>query len=253
MATLRRGSLGTGTFRWGLGANPEVFSGSSNEPLETAVPQQFFATSMLLTPLVRGLLGWEGDAPGDRITLAPHLPATWDSVVVRRLPVGAGRYTVRLTRDDSSFEAEVVRTTAGGVDTLVFAPALPLGAVLRDVTANGRPVACAPRSTGADVHVDCRLTLGPRLAIAVRHTPGWEVLVPLPDPAPGARSSALKLLTQRLAGDTLVLEVEGRAGWAYRVGVRTPYGRRDITIDVPEGGTPVDGYRTTVVRVTSPR
>jgi glycogen debranching enzyme len=116
------------TFRWGLGANPEVFSGSSDEPLETAVPQQFFATSMLLTPLVRGLIGWEGDAPGGRVTLAPHLPAAWDSLVVRRLPVGSGRYTARLMRSDTAFEAELVRTTQGGVDSLLFAPALPLGA-----------------------------------------------------------------------------------------------------------------------------
>ncbi len=33
------------------------------KPLDTAVPQQFFATSMVLTPLVRGLLGVEVDAP----------------------------------------------------------------------------------------------------------------------------------------------------------------------------------------------
>ena len=241
------------TFRWGLGSNPEVFSGSSDEPLETAVPQQFFATSMLLTPLVRGLIGWEGDAPGDRVTLSPHLPAQWDSAVVRRLPVGNGRYTVRMVRSDSSLETEVVRTTGRGVDTLVFAPALPLGAVVQAVTANGQPAACASRNTGADLHVDCTLVLGPRLDIAIRHSPGWEVLLPLPNPAPGARSSALKLLSQALAGDTLVLEVEGLAGQSYRIGVRTPRGRRDIAIDVPEGGgTPVDGYRSTVVRVTVP-
>src|SRR5207247_1072191 len=54
-------------FLWGLGDNPEVLSGSVYEPLETAVPQQFFATSMLLTPLVRGLLGWEADVPADRV------------------------------------------------------------------------------------------------------------------------------------------------------------------------------------------
>jgi glycogen debranching enzyme len=239
------------TFRAGLGANPEVFSGSSDEPLETAVPQQFFATSMLLTPLVRGLIGWEGDAPGGRVTLAPHLPAAWDSVLVRRLPVGSGRYTARLLRSDTTFEALVIRTTQGGVDSLLFAPALPLGAGVREVTANGRPVTCPARPTGADVHIDCRLALGARLSVVVRHTPGWEVLLPQADPAPGSRSSSLKLVSQRLAGDTLVLELEGRAGWSYELGVRTPAGGRAVTVRIPEGGTPLDGYRATVVRVTA--
>ena len=39
-------AVGRTFYLWGLGRNPEVFSGSSFEPLETAVPQQFFATSM---------------------------------------------------------------------------------------------------------------------------------------------------------------------------------------------------------------
>lgn len=238
-------------FRWGLGANPEVYSGSSNEPLETAVPQQFFATSMLLTPLVRGLIGWEGDAPAARATLAPHLPAGWDSLVVRRLPVGTGRYTVTFSRTDTTLAADIIRTTPGGVDTLLFAPALPLGAVVRNITVNGRAITCPTRSPGPDLHIDCRLALGARLSILVQHARGWEIDLPPADSRPGERSSALKLVSQRLAGDTLIIDVEGRAGWTYRVGVRTPAGRREVPIHVPEGGSPLDGYHATEVRVTA--
>jgi glycogen debranching enzyme len=244
-------SVARTSFRWGLGANPEVFSGSSYEPLETAVPQQFFATSMLLTPLVKGLVGWDADAPAGRVTLAPHLPAGWDSVVIRRLPAGYGRYTVRLSRNDSSFSADIARTSSAGVDSIVFAPALPLGATIRQVTANGQPVSCASQATGGDVHLGCRLQLGSHLAVEVRHTPGWEILLPAANPEPGARSNALKLLTQRLAGDTLVLHVEGLAGRTYALTVKTPRGRRDVLIDIPAGGGPVDGYRAAVARVTA--
>jgi glycogen debranching enzyme len=244
-------SVARTSFRWGLGANPEVFSGSSYEPLETAVPQQFFATSMLLTPLVRGLVGWDADAPAGRVTLAPHLPAGWDSVVIRRLPAGSGRYTVRLSRNDSSFAADVALTGTAGVDSIVFAPALPLGATIQQVTANGQPVSCASQATGGDVHLGCRLQLGSHLAVEVRHTPGWEILLPAANPEPGARSSALKLLTQRIAGDTLVLHVEGLAGRTYALTVKTPRGRRDVLIDIPAGGGPVDGYRAAVARVTA--
>ena len=50
-------------FTWGLGRNPEVWSGSQFEPLDTSVPHQFFGTSFILTVLTRGLLGWEPDVP----------------------------------------------------------------------------------------------------------------------------------------------------------------------------------------------
>jgi hypothetical protein len=238
------------TFLWGLGANPEVFSGGSFEPLETAVPRQFFATSMLLTPLVRGLVGWEGDAPSDRVTLAPHVPAIWDSLAIERLPVGSGRYTVRFGRSDTSFVSEIERTAGTGVDTLVFGPALPLGAVVRDVQVNGRPAECGTRATGADVHLDCRLPLADKLSIAVRYAPGWEVVLPPPRPTRGERSSGLKLVSQRLAGDTLVLEVEGLAGRTYRLDIRTPRGARLVAVALPDGGDAVDGYTARSVRVT---
>jgi glycogen debranching enzyme len=239
------------TFLWGLGANPEVFSGSTFEPLETAVPQQFFATSMLLTPLVRGLVGWESDVPDGRVTLAPHLPPQWDSLTVERLPAGSGRYTVRLARSDTSLTVELTRTAGAGVDSLVFAPALPLGAVLRDVRANGRPVTCAARSTGADEHVNCTLPLAASLAIVVRHSPGWAVLLPAPAPERGARSSSMKLLSQRLAGDTFELRVEGLAGQTYQLDVRTPRGERIVPVVFPDSGDAVDGYRASLVRVTA--
>ena len=64
-------------FDQSLGRNPEVISGRLYKPLDTAVPQQFFATSMVLTPLIRGLLGVDVDAPARRVTIAPHLPPAW--------------------------------------------------------------------------------------------------------------------------------------------------------------------------------
>lgn len=239
------------TFLWGLGANPEVFSGAAFEPLETAVPQQFFATSMLLTPLLRGLVGWEGDVPDDRVTLAPHLPPQWDSLTVERLPVGTGRYTVRFERTDTTLTATLTRTAGAGVDTLIYSPALPLGAMVREVRANDRAVPCAERSTGADQHVDCRLSLGARLTVVVRHAPGWAVLLPPPEPERGARSSSLKLVSQRLVGDTLELQLEGLAGTSYRLQVRTPRGERTVPVTFPDSGDAVDGYRASGVRVTA--
>ena len=242
-------SVARTAFLWGLGANPEVFSGSSFEPLDTAVPQQFFATSMLLTPLVRGLLGWEGDVPNRRVGFAPHLPAAWDTLRVARLPVGSGRYTARIERTDSSLTTTIERTAGTGVDSLVFDPAVPLGAEVREVVVNGRRTACDARLTGPDVHVACRLRLEPRLEIIVRHSPGYAVLLPVPAPERGARSAGLKLIAQRLAGDTLVLSVEGLAGRAYEVVVRTPRGLTRVEAMMPQTGDAVDGYAALELRL----
>jgi hypothetical protein len=197
------------------------------------------------------MLGWEGDAPDHRVTLAPHLPPQWDALTIERLPVGTGRYTVRFARTDTTLSVDLTRTAGAGVDTLVYSPALPLGAVVQEVRANGRPVRCGARATGADEHVDCRLPLAAQLAVVVRHTPGWAVLLPAPAPERGARSRNLKLVSQRLVSDTLELRVEGLAGRTYQLGVRTPRGERTVAVAIPDGGDAVDGYRASVVRVTA--
>jgi hypothetical protein len=145
----------------------------------------------------------------------------------------------------------LTRSAGAGVDTLLYSPALPLGAVLHEVRANGRSITCGVRSTGADEHVDCSLPLAVPLTIVVRHSPGWAVLLPAPAPERGARSRSLKLLSQRLVGDTLQLQVEGLAGQAYQVVVRTPRGERSVSVVFPDSGDAVDGYRARVVRVTA--
>lgn len=51
------------TFFGALGRNPELFSGAFHQTLDTTVPQQFFATSMIPTPLILGLMRSRGEQP----------------------------------------------------------------------------------------------------------------------------------------------------------------------------------------------
>ena len=198
------------------GRNPEVISGRLYKPLDTAVPQQFFATSMVLTPLVRGLLGLDVDAPARRVTLAPHLPPEWDSLRVTGVPVGADRLSILLRREPGRLTARIARdgdAAAAPID-LVFSPALPLGA---------RPTsAAAVDRTPGDVHATVRGTLADSSVLAVAYEGGWAVIPPRAQPAIGDRSSAPRVLSERLAGERYTLALEGIAGRTYRFRVRPP-------------------------------
>jgi glycogen debranching enzyme len=109
---LIRAIAGT-TFDFALGRNPELMSGAYYRPLDTAVPQQFFATSMLVSPVVRGLLGIDVNAPARRVTLAPHLPADWDRVAARNIHVGSDRLAMQVTRTQARTTVRIQRTTVG--------------------------------------------------------------------------------------------------------------------------------------------
>lgn len=203
-----------------MGRNPEVISGRVYKPLDTAVPHQFFATSMVITPLVRGLLGIDVDAPAGRLTLAPRLPAEWDSVRVDGIAVGRERLNAVIRRRAGSYTAEVWRAggDAGVPVDVTFAPALPLGA--RQVVTMGTATDTV-RSPGATV-VPQVTRMRERVRLGISWQGGWEVVAPLPAARIGDRSQQLRVLGERMEGEGYALTLQGRARQAYQLRVRGP-------------------------------
>lgn len=210
------------TFDWGRGRHPELLSGRYYRPLDTAVPQQFFATSMLVTSVLQGLLGWDPDAPGGTARLAPQLPPHWDRVAIRNLRVGATTLAVELERDPRSLAVTVTRD--GPEIELEFVAALPPGIV--GLRSDAGPVEAA---AGGDVRALPRETrISQRQRLTARTTPfrydwdgGLMVEPPTVDLEPGQPSTGLRILDFRTADDTgqdaWTLTVEGERGHTYTV------------------------------------
>ncbi len=219
-------------------------SGRLYKPLDTAVPQQFFATSMVLTPLIRGLLGIDVDAPARRVTIAPHLPPDWDSVAVDRVPVGRGSLSFVLRRTAGGITASVSARQLGDAGPLevVFSPALPLGA---KVTGSGLTVETTP----GDVHATVKATVTAAAELTVSYTGGWSLVPPVMPATIGQRSSAPRVLSERLGADgRYVVSLEGIAGRSYPFRLRTPGGvNRLETISFPSTGANADGYTAVTV------
>ena len=233
-----------------LGRNPEVISGRVYKPLDSSVPHQFFATSMVLTPLVRGLLGIEVDAPAGTLRLAPHLPPAWDSVRVDDLALGAERISFVVRRKGASLLAELWRTAGDPARPLAvtFAPALPLGADGVTTMEAGEPR--VERFPGAVV-VTTSGRLRERLRLGVSWQGGWDVSPPTRAPRIGERSQAIRVVSERMEGDRYVVRLEGLAGTVYTLRVRGPDG--DVAVRASPGvaeGTAaagVGGWRNVTV------
>lgn len=207
-------------FDQALGRNPEVISGRLYKPLDTAVPHQFFATSMVLTPLIRGLLGIDVDVPARRVTLAPHLPPDWDSLAVQNVPIGRGTMSFMLKRAGGTWTAVVRRA---GVDRspveIVFSPALPLGA---------RPAAAtAIDVTPGDVHASARAMVTDSATLRIGFAGGWNIVPPSMPAVIGSRSRAPRVSSERLGrapsgAERYVVAIEGLRGQRYSFRVRAP-------------------------------
>ncbi|MGH7693987.1 MAG: MGH1-like glycoside hydrolase domain-containing protein, partial [Gemmatimonadaceae bacterium] len=243
------------TFDESRGRNPEVISGRVYKPLDTAVPQQFFATSMIVTPLVRGLLGIEVDAPNGRLTLAPQLPPSWDRVSVRNIAVGSVMVDADITRATDRLAA-AIRIRGGSRPIAVsFSPRLPLGA--RRLTDS------LTRSVRGSATLE------------VRFDGGWQVEIPLSAARIGERSQAARIVDERLDADgSYRVTIEGRAGTSLPIATWGP-GRHELAVSAgvlrplgdapfndpaaerrgtwhfsfPEEGANADGYVTVVARL----
>jgi len=204
------------TFDWSPGRHPELLSGRFYRPLDTAVPHQFFATSMLVSPLMYGLLGWEPDAPRRRAVLAPQLPPTWARAGVERLRVGPVAVSVTLEQGPGHLTARLSAT--GGPVELVFAPTLPSGAVEHKVLLDNvpQPAPLVPSLREGRMEVPVPLAESAR-TVEITWRGGLTVAPPTPALRPGQESEGLRVLDLRRTEIGWMLDLEGTGGRTYDV------------------------------------
>jgi hypothetical protein len=176
------------------------------------------------------------------MTIAPHLPAEWDSVTVDNVPVGGGRVSFVVHRADGAIKLTMRRIDVDRTPIeVVFSPALPIGARVAGVVESA--------TSAGDVHATVRTTLGDSAALSVSFTGGWSIIPPVMPATIGSRSRAARVLSERVTtDDRYVALLEGLAGQGYSFRVRSPDAKeRVVEVKFPTAGANADGYTTTTL------
>lgn len=211
-----------------LGRVTEVLSGAQYAPLSTTSPHQIWSAAMVVSPLLRGLLGLERDAAARRIRLAPHLPAYWREFELTNLRVGDASLRFKFARDASSIALEWQNASTKPVD-LEFSPAVSLRAKAIAAEVNQRPVPFDVHAGATDQHVRVRVPLpGGRGTLRIRLENDFAFHYESSLPPPGETSRNLKIVSQKWSErrDRLEVEVEGRPGREYLLFLRSGAGFR---------------------------
>jgi GH15 family glucan-1,4-alpha-glucosidase len=203
-----------------LGHVTEVLSGDYYQPLSTSSPHQIWSASMVVSPILRGMLGLSVDALRHKVTFAPHLPADWETVNIDDLRVAEAqlRLTYRKTAGGISLEAS--RTGGKGDCTIDFQPAISLRATVSRAELSGKAVAFQNSANEEDQHVSVSFAVSDgQKSLHVFVERDFGISAPLSLPALGSESRGLRVLSETWSSsrDELTLNISGLAGGEYEL------------------------------------
>lgn len=222
------------TYQGALGYITELLSGDFNVAFGRSSHHQIWSEAMVVTPIVRGLLGLDVTAGGQSIRFAPHLPINWDAVQVRHFAAGANHYNIDLRRERGRMEIKIARrgsapraiegeTTSVKAQPLTVAPAFPLDARVRSVTLNNKTTQFSIVRAGDVQRVEVAITESlSDITLIFNYEEGTDVYVDPEKPLPGASNQGLRVLRSQADAQALRLTLEGLGGRTYSIHARSP-------------------------------
>ncbi|HWY67817.1 MAG TPA: amylo-alpha-1,6-glucosidase [Terriglobales bacterium] len=198
-----------------LGRVTEVLSGSYYEGLGTSSPHQIWSSAMVISPIVRGMLGLAVHETKKTIDLAPHLPAAWDHLALHSIAFCGGQAEILYSRRDDGVHLQV-KTGKTGDCNLRFSPSFSKHARVRGVTWNGKPAKYTVEPNRNDQHAVISLPWSSG-EVVVRVDDDFGLQADEYLPSLGSASENLKISREQWSANNrdLKVRVAGIAGKRY--------------------------------------
>ncbi len=205
---------------WGLGFVEEVLNGETYQP-SGVCPHQCWSETMVLQPVIEGMLGIEVDAPGNMLNISPRLPTDWDFLTVERIRIGEQLVNLSFKRDSTALTWQFYQSDNQPV-TVNMMLALPPATKIDRIWLNGKEHPFATFTTSRFITFQISFILAEMSTIKVESTGGISVLPVVTSPIPGDRAEGMRIIDANLKGNLYIIDIEGLAGssdtllvWSY--------------------------------------
>jgi len=210
----------------------EVLSGDFCRELDVSVPEQIWSSGMVITPLIRGLLGLEPYAPMAKLVMAPHLPPDWPGVKIRGLKIG--RSTLNLEMEQAESQVTLKLDSSGPPVQIEFSPEIPLGSAgprgeALQAMLNGRRIPVMLESHAQDAHAKLKFSADQKTELTIAFKAGVRPWLPSRTLNIGDGSRGLRILSSSLQGHTYRAEVEGVPRACSAFVISSPWQVRQVT------------------------
>ena len=192
----------------------EVLRGDKYAP-SGVCPHQCWSETMLIQPVIEGMLGIIPDATRNEIMISPALPTEWDSINVSNIRIGQLNMDFSMLR-----QKNIIRYTFSydGPDSIkiIFCPQFEDGSSVQKVWVNGKE---APeKSYRKDGHIaEIVLYLTGHCVIEISLSGGIGLLTPANRPLPNEASSNLRIIDTQFENRNYIITLEGAPGMKYEL------------------------------------
>ena len=217
------------TYSNALGYVTELLSGDFNAPFGRSSHHQVWSEAMVISPVMRGMLGIETSNAGKTIKFAPQIPANWNDLEVKGVRAGASQIDFKLKRGGGKMTISVANRTNNQAVNVILAPSFPLDAVVKNVIANGKKIAFQMKPNGDGQQAEVKFDLAnAAVEISFDYAEGTDVYLVPPSLVAGAENLGLRVVRVQARKDGLFLILEGRGGQNYDLNVRSPQTLKEI-------------------------
>lgn len=193
---------------WGKGFVEEVLNGEQYLP-SGVCPHQCWSETMVLQPVLEGMLGLQADALNNKLKLYPRLPADWNFIKVDNIRMGDHLLNFRMTRTGDKIVYYFKHSGSGAVN-LEFRPYFPMGTKISKVMADGNIIEVIPGSDRQENYINIDLKIEKNVQVEIYYTGGICVIPVITDPKPGAYSEGFRILSAELKGSEYNILVQGK-------------------------------------------
>lgn len=216
------------TYTDALGYVTELLSGDFNAPFGRSSHHQVWSEAMVISPLMRGMLGLEISNAGKTVKFAPNIPANWDNLDIKGIRTANSMLDLKLTRASGKLMISATQTSNDPTQ-IILASSFPLDAEIKKIFANGKKIPFEIKSFGDGKQAEVKFDLiNVPIEISFEFEEGTEVYLDTPNLVAGAESMGLRIVRSQARKDGLFLILEGRGNKNYQLNVRTPRRLKEI-------------------------
>jgi len=205
---------------WGYGYVEEVLNGAEYQP-SGVCPHQCWSETMVLQPVIEGMLGLDVDASANTIHLSPRLPADWNSLRVEHIRIRDQFLNFSYSRDSTTLKWQFGSTGDTPIN-VEFMPVVPPGTQIKWVLVGGKEYPFASFTTSRFITLQINLLVDGETTVEVKYHGGISILPRFYDPTPGDRSEGLRIIDAYRKGNSYLIDLEGLSGssdtisvWSY--------------------------------------